>query len=202
MYKQIIIARKDLNMSAGKLAAQVSHGSFAFISNMIRRAAYKVSVHDTCPAYNPSGEEQHYLRADLSTWAREAREKGERFFCVKPVDSSEPCGKLELCEPEYIYRASLKLPVELYEQWFNDAFTKCVLEAKNREQLLKAKTLAESLGMKEGVDFFSIYDACRTELEPEEVGANGVGRTLTVIGFAPMDSEVIDQIGKKYQLYK
>ena len=34
--KQLIIARKDLNMSPGKLAAQVSHASMAFISTMIR----------------------------------------------------------------------------------------------------------------------------------------------------------------------
>lgn len=27
------------------------------------------------------------------------------------------------------------------------------------------------------------------------------GRTLTVIGFRPMDSEVVDQIGRKYHLY-
>ena len=36
MYKQIIIARKDLNMSSGKLAAQVSHGSMAFLNWFIR----------------------------------------------------------------------------------------------------------------------------------------------------------------------
>ena len=36
MYKQIIIARKDLNISPGKLAAQVSHGSIAFLSWFIR----------------------------------------------------------------------------------------------------------------------------------------------------------------------
>ena len=36
MYKQIIIARKDLDMSAGKLAAQVSHASMAFLTNEIR----------------------------------------------------------------------------------------------------------------------------------------------------------------------
>ena len=34
------------------------------------------------------------------------------------------------------------------------------------------------------------------ELEPEEDG-----RTLTVIGFKPMDSEIIDKIGRKYHLY-
>lgn len=36
MYKQIIIARKDLNMSSGKLAAQVSHCSMAFLNWFIR----------------------------------------------------------------------------------------------------------------------------------------------------------------------
>ena len=36
MYKQIIIARKDLAMSSGKLAAQVSHASMAFLSCFIR----------------------------------------------------------------------------------------------------------------------------------------------------------------------
>ena len=41
MYKQIVIARRDLNMSPGKLAAQVSHGSMAFLTNMIRNHSYK-----------------------------------------------------------------------------------------------------------------------------------------------------------------
>ena len=34
--RQIIIARKDLNMHPGKLAAQVAHASLAFLSNKIR----------------------------------------------------------------------------------------------------------------------------------------------------------------------
>lgn len=33
--RQLIIARKDLNMSPGKLAAQVSHASMAFLSHTI-----------------------------------------------------------------------------------------------------------------------------------------------------------------------
>ena len=35
MYKQLIIARKDLNMSSGKLSVQVSHASMAFLTRMI-----------------------------------------------------------------------------------------------------------------------------------------------------------------------
>lgn len=75
-------------------------------------------------------------------------------------------------------------------------YTKCVFGAKNKNQLLKAKIMAEDLGMVENKDFWLIYDNCHTELEPEENG-----RTLTVIGFKPMDSGVIDQIGRKYKLY-
>ena len=44
MYKQIIIARKDLNMSSGKLSVQVSHASMAFLTNMIRNTATKITI--------------------------------------------------------------------------------------------------------------------------------------------------------------
>ena len=136
MYKQIIIARKDLNMSPGKLSTQVSHGSMAFLSWFIRNNV------------DLDGHVDGYIDEDILKY------------------------------------------------WINGEFTKCVLQAKNKNQLLKAKTIAEELGMKEGEDFFCIYDNCHTELEPEENG-----RTLTVIGFAPMDSEIIDKIGRKYHLY-
>lgn len=144
MYKQIIIARKDLNMSPGKLAAQVAHGSMAFLITMIKN--------------------------DYSQWTS---------------------------ENETYYSAELTFSQDLFEQWIDAAFTKAVLRAKNKNHLLKAKTMAEELGMTEGIDFFCIYDNCYTELEPEEED----GRTLTVIGFKPMDTETIDQIGRKYQLY-
>ena len=148
MYKQIIIARKDLNMSAGKLAAQVSHASMAFLTNEIRR---DWSMNTT------------YFKGD---------------------------------EYKTYYSVELTFDKDLFEQWIIGEFTKCVLKAKNKSQLLKAKTLAEEMGMTENEDFFCIYDNCHTELTPEEDG-----RTLTCIGFKPMDSEVIDKIGKKYQLY-
>ena len=133
MYKQIIIARKDLNMSPGILAAQVSHGSMAFLSWFVRNNVD--------------------LDGHIDAWIDE----------------------------------------DVLHNWIEGEFTKCVLQAKNKNQLLKAKTMAEELGMKEGEDFWLIKDNCHTELELEEDG-----RTLTVISFKPMDSEIIDKIGRKY----
>ena len=205
MYKQIIIARKDLNMSPGKLSAQVSHASMAFLTNMIRSNTTKIAD-NYFRAYEYShGEKikpQHYLRTDLNQWAKDARKEGKNGFYAKPVDPNNPYGKFELCNPSYHYSVKFNIQNDLYEQWINGEFTKCVLQAKNKNQLLKAKTMAEDLGMKEGEDFWLIYDLCRTELEPEFVDENRIGRTLTCIGFRPMNSEVIDKIGKKYQLYK
>lgn len=43
MYRQLIIIREDLNMSNGKLAAQVSHASMAFLINTIKNNVEKVN---------------------------------------------------------------------------------------------------------------------------------------------------------------
>lgn len=148
--RQIIIARKDLNMSPGKLAAQVAHASWAFASQRIR-------------------EER--------PWS-------------------------DYYEDEHCYIVSLAIDKSIMDHWFCDIFTKTICEAKNKTQLLKAKTIAEEMGMKEGIDFFLIKDACNTELEPEEYDENGIGRTLTCIGFKPLEDEIAWQISKKFQLYK
>lgn len=79
------------------------------------------------------------------------------------------------------------------EDWINGIFTKVILEAKNKNQLMKAVKMAEDLGMEEGKDFFLIKDCCLTELTPEEVDENGVGRTLSGI--------VIQQICKIHFLF-
>lgn len=42
---------------------------------------------------------------------------------------------------------------DILHNWIEGEFTKCVLQAKNKNQLLKAKTMAEELGMVEGKDF-------------------------------------------------
>jgi len=151
--RQLIIARKDLNMSPGKLAAQVSHASMAFLSNMIRHGGLQ-------------------KRVSLDT------------------------GEMER------YEIMITMDPAIYDDWLCGIFTKTICEAKNRNQLMKAATLAEEQGLVENQDFFLIRDNCLTELEPEEIGEDGVGRTLTCIGFRPLPDDIAHAISRKYQLFK
>lgn len=148
--RQIIIARKDLNMSPGKLAAQVAHASWAFMSQDIRK---------NIGYYPESTSGLHYL-------------------------------------------IPLRIPKDVVDEWFGGIFTKTICEAKNYNQLLKATEIAKEIGLVEGQDYFLIWDACLTELQPETVDENGVGRTLTCIGFRPLNDETAWKISKKFQLYK
>ena len=88
------------------------------------------------------------------------------------------------------------------DNWICESFTKIICEAKNRYQLIKIIPLAHELGLEEEKDFFLIKDNCLTELIPEEIYENGVGRTLTCIGFRPLSDDICYQLSKKYQLYK
>ena len=151
--RQLIIARKDLNMSPGKLAAQVSHASMAFLSHMIREGGLQ-------------------KRVSLDTGEM------ERYEIVITMDPA------------------------VYDDWFCGIFTKTICEAKNRNQLMKAVFLAEEMGLVENQDFFLIKDNCLTELVPEEIGEDGVGRTLTCIGFRPLPDDMAHAISRKFQLFK
>ncbi len=151
--RQLIIARKDLNMSAGKLAAQCCHASMAFLTNALKN------------------------RKNVSQF----------------VDDNEITVG---------YQVTLKIRKETYEDWICGSFTKTICEAKNRNQIMKAVAIAKEFGLQEGTDYFLIKDNCLTELEPEEVDENGVGRTLTCIGFRPLPDEIAHTISKKFQLFK
>ena len=204
--KQIIIARKDLNMSPGKLAVQVSHASMAFLTSAIREKGERVLKwpiykHPTFDPEHP-GEPALYKRNDLTKWAREAFSNGEPYFFTRPINPAENPYNIELCAPEYEYSAKLTFNEEVFENWIVDSFAKIVCGAKNKYQLMKACVIADELGLSEGVDYFLIKDNCHTELTPEETGENGVGRTLTCIGFRPLQDEIAEKISRKYQLYK
>lgn len=146
--RQLIIARKDLQMSPGKLATQCCHASLAFITRGM-------------------SEGQHITQGEKSG-----------------------------------YVTTMYFDDETYEQWICGVFTKTVCEAKNLNQLLKAVTIANELGLKENKDYFIIKDACLTELTPEEIDENGVGRVTTCIGFRPLPDDIAHKISKKFQLYK
>ena len=137
MYKQLIVVRKDLDMSAGKLAAQVAHASMAFLANQIKEKANVVT--------------------------------GE---------------------------VSLKLDQPILSNWFFNDYTKVILQAKNKTNLLKIQEMCRALGLYRDRDYFLIYDRCYTELQPEENG-----QTLTCIGFKPMEYSILEPISKKYHIY-
>lgn len=94
-----------------------------------------------------------------------------------------------------------KFPKDVFDGWINDAFTKTVVETKNKNQLLKAVEWAQEKGMHENVDYFLIKDNCLTELTPEEVDENGFGRTLTCIGFRPLPEDLANELSHKFHLY-
>ena len=151
--RQLIIARKDLGMSPGKLASQVSHASMAFMADMLRRGrAEEVLSPDSCEVAS--------------------------------------------------YRITVDVKADIYHDWLGGIFTKTVCEARNRNHLTKAVTMAEEMGLREGEDFYLIWDRCLTELEPEEYDENGIGQTLTCIGFRPLPDDIAHAISRKYQLYR
>ena len=195
--KQLIIARKDLNMSAGKLAAQVSHASMSFLSNMIRKKSVKTVLNIYFTTSEESGKPIIYSDPTLDDIAVDEREKGEQSFFANKVGDSY----VKVDKPILAYRSRLIIDKDLYEEWLNGAFTKVICEAKNKNQLLKAVDLATELGLVEGEDFFLIRDNCLTELEAEEFDENDIGRTLTCIGFRPLPDDVAHLISKKYQLF-
>lgn len=140
-YRRLFIMRKDLNMSAGKLAAQVAHCAEKYWLHIFRNNAHNFD------------------------------NKTKEVLCY--VDNN------------------------VFDEYINGDIVKTICEAKNKTQLLKAKTMAEELGFVENVDFGLIYDKCYTELQPEEPD----GTTLTGIWFKPMEDEIAHQISKKYHLY-
>lgn len=156
--RQLIIVRKDLQMSPGKLAAQVAHASMAWLTSELR---------------------SRYAAGDYE----------ERLDDKNGHQTA-------------YYNIPVNIDKDIFDGWINGSFTKTVCEAKNLNGINKAKQIADEMGLKDGVDYFIIRDNCLTELTPEEVDENGVGRTVTCIGFKPLTDEEAHKISKKFQLYR
>ena len=151
MTKQVIVVNKGLNMSKGKMAAQVSHASMSFLTKKILLDKREMFTH---PVFDQDTNEQSGVVYDMF------------------------------------------LDNEVLE-WMKSSYTKVILEVKNENGLEKIVNKAKENGMIEDIDFFCIRDNCLTELTPDESGTR-----WTCIGFKPMDSEKIDKVTKKLQLFK
>lgn len=150
-YRRVFIIRKDLNLSAGKLAAMVAHCAEAYWTRMIRDNI------------------NHQVNGLYRAFVGKADYETNHIL----IDQDE------------------------YEQYINGSFVKTICQARNKNHLLKAKTIAIELGLVEGVDFGEINDKCLTELAPE----NEDGTTLVGIWFKPLPDEMAHKISKKYHLY-
>lgn len=210
--RQLIIVRKDLNMGIGKLAAQCCHASNAYFMHLFKGREDWLSRTPVEPyashlAIDEDGKPFLYRLNELSEYAQRAVNEGKMIFFTKfvPYEEGSKFGKLEWADPEevkFVYSGKVIIPSDVYENWVNDIYTKTVCEARNKNHLLKAVAAAQELGLREDEDFFLIKDRCLTELEPEETDENGVGYTLTCIGFKPLEDEIAHTISKKYQLLK
>lgn len=202
-YKQLIIARKDLNMSPGKLAAQVSHASMAFLTNMIKKKAHLVTYKNCNKIYCKDHVGRGpipYRNSQLSELVKKGYEEDKDFIWVKQSDK-DGIEIISQEEAQGSYEILMNFDKDLYNNWIMGSFTKVVCGARNLNQLMRVTKVAADLGLKEDIDYFLIKDNCLTELKPEEVDENGVGRTTTCIGFVPLPADIASQLSKKYQLY-
>ena len=213
--KQIIIARKDLGMSPGKLSTQVSHASMAFLSSIVvnnttqvndsRYMKFEVYRYDF---FSKKREKIWYRHPDLYKLSEKAIANGKDYFWIYQ-ENGEYSPIIEVDDEENIpkvtvtnIRLSDKEWGNIIAEWFKGDYTKVVCEAKNKNHLLKVVDIAKEIGLKENIDYFIIRDRCFTELTPEETDDNGNGVCITCIGFRPLSDDICKQLSKKYQLYK
>lgn len=93
---------------------------------------------------------------------------------------------------------SFFVPDDIFYNYINGIYTKTICEARNLKNLMKAKAIADELGLKENEDYGFINDKCLTELKPE----NEDGTTTVGMWFAPLADEVAHKISKKFPLYR
>ena len=93
-------------------------------------------ITNECPVVDDKGKRRWYRHPDLDEFSKQAYEKGQEYFYVKPANEKDPYGKQILCEPEYEY--FLKRP--LTKEEFDNLFGIC----NEREQSDKTKVIIES----------------------------------------------------------
>ena len=86
--KQLIIARKDLNMSPGKLAAQVSHASMAFLTNEIRNSDCDFNSEESIFYVHLSNDiYENWIRGIFTKIICEAKNRNQLYKAAVLADS-------------------------------------------------------------------------------------------------------------------
>jgi len=190
--RRLFIIRKDLHLTAGKLAAMVSHCAEAYWLHLLMRSYIKDNEFDVLPVEIPNDPNYWmlYRHPEVYKAAKAAHERGDKTFVYKSENSRPTIG------------ITFELPKDIWKDYVNDIFTKTICEAKNLNHLMKVVDIAKELGLQENIDYGFIDDCCKTELTPEFTDENGNGRCRVGIWFRPLPDEISKQLSKKYQLYK
>ena len=190
--RRLFIIRKDLHLTAGKLAAMVSHCAEAYWLNLLMRSYVKDNEFDVLPVEIPGNPNYWTLYRHPAVYeaAKAAHDRGDKTFVYKSENSRPTIG------------ITFEIPKDIWKDYVNDIFTKTICEAKNLNQLMKVVDVAKKLGLQENVDYGFIDDCCKTELTPEFTDENGNGRCRVGIWFKPLPDDMSKELSKKYQLYK
>lgn len=190
--RRLFIIRKDLHLTAGKLAAMVSHCAEAYWLNLLMQSYVKDNEFDVLPVEIPGDPNYWKLYRHPAVYeaAKAAHERGDKTFVYKAENSRPTVG------------IKFEIPKDIWKDYVNDIFTKTICEAKNLNQLMKVVDVAKKLGLQENVDYGFIDDCCKTELTPEFTDENGNGRCRVGIWFRPLPDDMSKELSKKYQLYK
>ena len=188
--RRVFIIRKDLHLKSGKLAAMVGHCCEAYWTNLLKAGSIKDNEFEELRATDtyPDGKKRPMLYRHQAVYeaAKKAFEEGKEWFQYKS-ENSRPT-----------MTVAVEIPKDIWSNYINDIFTKTVCECRNKNQLEKAKVIAEELGLKEGLDYGYINDRCLTDLTPE----NEDGTCTIGMWFKPLPDEIAHKISKKFQLYK
>lgn len=182
--RRVFIIRKDLHLKPGKLAAMVSHCAEAYFTNMLKAGIVKDNEFTTLPAvdYDNPARYALYKHPLLCKLSKEAFEAGKKSFVIEEEN------------PRKTMTVTVEIPKDIWSNYINDIFTKTVCECRNLNQLKKAETIAEELGLVKFSDYGYINDSCKTELTPE----NPDGTCTVGMWFKPLPDEIAHKISKKF----
>lgn len=188
--RRLFIIRKDLNLSAGKLAAMVGHCCEAYWTNLLKNSKSIIdNEFEELPCRDPLNPSRPYpyRNNELYEKSKMAFDDGKDEFVIEKAYN-----------PKKSYTVTITIPKDIWNDYVNDIFTKTICEAKNLNKLKGAEDIAKELGLREGIDYGFINDCCKTELTPE----NSDGTCTVGIWFKPLPDDIAHKISKKFMLYK